>query len=189
MKRNVKVGGCHMKRNVKVGGCMKRNVKVGRWQLIKGRSIEEHFAFKATCEHEDDKKYNVYPTCEGTTFRKDKDEDSKYDSDEEMPSLCDSDLASNDDRPYGNQGIYYDSDDDENMTDSIVRALLQYIDSRIVMAEPMEASLFYEDSSELDPTTRTLLNPEAKTTNIDNVWTSACFRLDWSSLPLFLLTY
>ena len=23
--------------------------------------VEEHFAFKATCEHEDDKKYNVYP--------------------------------------------------------------------------------------------------------------------------------
>ena len=53
------------------------------------------------------------------------------------------------------------------MTDSIVRALLQYIDSRIAMAEPMEAPLFYEDSSELDPTTRTLLNPEGKTTNID----------------------
>jgi hypothetical protein len=69
---------------------------------------------------------------------------------------------------YGNQGIYYDSDADiENMTDSIVRALLQYIDLRIAMAEPMEAPLFYEDSSELDPTTRTLLNAEPKTTNID----------------------
>jgi hypothetical protein len=97
---------------------------------------EEHFTFKATCEHEDDKKYNVYPTCEGATFRKDKDEDSDYDSDEEMPSLYENDPESNDDRPYGNQGIYYDSDDDiENMTDSIVRALLQYIDSRIAMAE------------------------------------------------------
>ena len=53
-----------------------------------------------------------------------------------MPSLYESDPESNDDRPYGNQGIYYDSDDDiENMTDSIVRALLQYIDSRIAMAE------------------------------------------------------
>ena len=40
--------------------------------------VEEHFAFKATCEHEDDQKYNVYPTCEGATFRKDKDEDSDY---------------------------------------------------------------------------------------------------------------
>ena len=37
--------------------------------------VEEHFAFKVTCEPEDDKKYNVYPTCEGATFRKDKDED------------------------------------------------------------------------------------------------------------------
>ena len=124
--------------------------------------VEEHFAFKATCEHEDEKKYNVYPTCEGATFCRDKDEDSNYDSDEEMLSLYESDPESNDDRPYD-----YDSDDDENMTDSIVRALLQYIDSRIVMAEPMEASLFYEDSSELDPTTKTQLNPEAKTTNID----------------------
>jgi hypothetical protein len=51
--------------------------------------VEEHFAFKAICEHEDDKKYNVYPTCEGTTLRKDKDEDSDYDSDDEMPSLYD----------------------------------------------------------------------------------------------------
>jgi hypothetical protein len=110
--------------------------------------VEEHFAFKATCELEDDKKYNVYPTCEGATFRKDKDEDSEYDPDDEMSST-------------------YDSDDDENMTASIVRALLHYIDSRIAMAEPMEAPLFYEDSSELDPTTRTLLNPEAKPTNID----------------------
>jgi hypothetical protein len=127
--------------------------------------VEEHFAFKATCEHEDDKKYNVYPTCEGATFRKDKDEDSDYDSDEEMPSLYDSE-ADNNEHPYSNQGIYYDSDDDENMTVSIVRALLQYIDSRIAMAEPMETPLFYEDSSEIDPTTRTLLNPETQTTNI-----------------------
>jgi hypothetical protein len=61
--------------------------------------VEEHFAFKATCEHEDDKKYNVYPTREGATFRKDKDEDSDYDSDDEMPSLYDSD-ADNNDHPY-----------------------------------------------------------------------------------------
>jgi hypothetical protein len=44
--------------------------------------VEEHFAFKATCELEDDKKYNVYPTREGATFSKDKDEDSDYDPDD-----------------------------------------------------------------------------------------------------------
>jgi hypothetical protein len=128
--------------------------------------VEEHFAFKVTCEPEDDKKYNVYSTCEGATLRKDKDEDSDYDSDDEMPSLYDSD-ADNNEHPYGNQGIYYDSDDGENMTDSIVRAFLHYIDSRIAMPEPMLAPVFYEDSSELDPTTKPQLNPEAKTTNID----------------------
>jgi hypothetical protein len=76
-------------------------------------AVEEHFAFKATCKHEDENKYNIYPTCEGATFRKDKDEDSYYDSEEEMPSLYDSNAESNDYHPYGNQGLYYDSDDDE----------------------------------------------------------------------------
>jgi hypothetical protein len=66
--------------------------------------VEEHFAFKATCEHENDKKYNVYPTREGATFRKDKDEDSDYDSDDEMPSLYDSDAEDSD----------YDSEADED---------------------------------------------------------------------------
>jgi hypothetical protein len=66
--------------------------------------VEEHFAFKATCEPEDDKKYNVYPTREGATFRKDKDEDSDYDPDDEMPSLYDSDAEDSD----------YDSEADED---------------------------------------------------------------------------
>jgi hypothetical protein len=35
-------------------------------------AVEEHFAFKATCEHEDDNKYKIYPTCEGATFARTK---------------------------------------------------------------------------------------------------------------------
>ena len=58
--------------------------------------VEEHFAFKATCEHEDDKKYNVYPTCEGATFRKDKDEDEVNRIDHEIFGSDDSDAESND---------------------------------------------------------------------------------------------
>ena len=38
-------------------------------------TAEEHFTFRATCEHEDQDMYNVYPTCKGATFLKDKDKD------------------------------------------------------------------------------------------------------------------
>jgi len=58
--------------------------------------VEEHFAFKATCEHENDKKYNVYPTREGATFSKDKDEDSDYDPDDERSSTYDSNAEDSD---------------------------------------------------------------------------------------------
>jgi hypothetical protein len=58
--------------------------------------VEEHFAFKATCELEDDKKYNVYPTREGATFSKDKDEDSDYDPDDERSSTYDSNAEDSD---------------------------------------------------------------------------------------------
>ena len=109
-----------------------------------------------------------------------------------MPPLIedDSDAESNDYDPYGNQGLHYDSDDDENRTASLIRMLLEYIDSRIAVAEPIntdiedplqqpepisppeEAPSLYEDNSddgndELDPATKTSLNPEAKATNID----------------------
>ena len=58
--------------------------------------VEEHFAFKATCELEDDKKYNVYPTREGATSSKDKDEDSDYDPDDERSSTYDSNAEDSD---------------------------------------------------------------------------------------------
>jgi len=59
--------------------------------------VEEHFAFKVTCEPEDDKKYNVYPTCKEATFRKDKDtDDENYDSDAE-DSNYDSEAAEDSD--------------------------------------------------------------------------------------------
>jgi hypothetical protein len=61
-----------------------------------------------------------------------------------MPSLYDSDADSNDYHPYGNQGLYYDSYDDENRTASLVRTLLEYIDLRIAAAEPMEAPSLYD---------------------------------------------
>lgn len=40
-------------------------------------AAEEHFAFRATCEHEDQDLYNVYPTCKGATFLKDEDKDER----------------------------------------------------------------------------------------------------------------
>ena len=59
--------------------------------------VEEHFAFKVTCEPEDDKKYNVYPTCKEATFRKDKDtDDENHDSDAE-DSNYDSEAAEDSD--------------------------------------------------------------------------------------------
>jgi hypothetical protein len=110
---------------------------------------EEHFAFRATCEHEDQDMYNVYPTCKGATFLKDEDkderkriyheifgsddsdpEDSNYEAEEEtMPPLCD------------------DSSDDED-------------DERPPTSQVPKI--------ELDPATRMLLNAGAETTDIDN---------------------
>ena len=112
-------------------------------------TAEEHFTFRATCEHEDQDMYNVYPTCKGATFLKDKDkdelkriyheifgsddsdpEDSDYEAEEEtMPPLCD------------------DSSDDED-------------DER--------SSISQVPKLELDPATRMLLNAGAETTNTDN---------------------
>jgi hypothetical protein len=112
-------------------------------------AVEEHFAFRATCEHEDQDMYNVYPTCKGATFLKDEDkderkriyheifgsddsdpEDSNYEAEEEtMPPLCD------------------DSSDDED-------------DERPPTSQVPKI--------ELDPATRMLLNAGAETTDIDN---------------------
>jgi hypothetical protein len=112
-------------------------------------AAEEHFAFRATCEHEDQDMYNVYPTCKGATFLKDEDKnerkriyheilgsddidpgDSNYEAEEEtMPPLCD------------------DSSDDED-------------DERPLTSQVPKL--------ELDPATRMLLNAGAETTNTDN---------------------
>jgi hypothetical protein len=40
-------------------------------------AVEEHFAFRAACEHEDQDMYNVYPTCKGATFLKDEDKNER----------------------------------------------------------------------------------------------------------------
>jgi len=70
--------------------------------------VEEHFAFKVTCEPEDDKKYNVYPTCKEATFRKDKD------ADDERSSLYDSDAEDSD---YDSEAAEdSDYDPEENMS-------------------------------------------------------------------------
>ncbi len=63
-------------------------------------SVEEHFAFKATCKHEDNNIYNVYPTGEGATFRTDKNE-------EELNKMSHSDDSDAEDS-------YYDSEADED---------------------------------------------------------------------------
>jgi len=73
--------------------------------------VEEHFAFKATCELEDDKKYNVYPTREGATFSKDKDEDSDYDPDDERSSTYDSNAEDSDYDSEADEDIDYDPEE------------------------------------------------------------------------------
>jgi hypothetical protein len=112
-------------------------------------AVEEHFAFKATCEHEDNKIYNVYPTCEGATFRKDKDEEDELN---ELIAHYDLEHSFEFSGSEDNKSYFSEPEDSDY--------------------DPEEAPSLYEDSSddendELDPATRTSLNPEAKTTNID----------------------
>jgi hypothetical protein len=133
--------------------------------------VEEHFAFKATCEHEDKDQYNVYPTCEGATFSKDKNEDelkrihletfgsdnsdaedSDYDSEEEMPPLIYDDSSDDSDAEdynsvLGSPSLCDDSSDDEDDKCSPTPKVPQL---------------------ELDPATRKLLNTGAETTNTDH---------------------
>ena len=72
--------------------------------------VEEHFAFKATCEPEDDKKYNVYPTCEGATFRTDKNE-------EEFNKMSHSDDSDAEDSDYDSEADEVsDYNPEENMS-------------------------------------------------------------------------
>jgi len=65
--------------------------------------VEEHFAFKATCDHEDNDKYNVYPTCEGATLRTDKNEEEfnkKSHSDDSDAEDSDYDSEADEDSDY-----------------------------------------------------------------------------------------
>jgi len=109
-------------------------------------SAEEHFSFRATCEHEDKDMYNVYPTCAGATFIKDKTEDELKRIDYEIFGSEDSESeVSEPEDSYsvlGSPPICYDSSDDERSPTPQV--------------------------PKLDPATRELLNAAAETTNIDN---------------------
>ena len=109
-------------------------------------SAEEHFPFRTTCEHEDKDMYNVYPTCAGATFIKDKTEDELKRIDYEIFGSEDSESeVSEPEDSYsvlGSPPICYDSSDDERSPTPQV--------------------------PKLDPATRELLNAAAETTNIDN---------------------
>ena len=143
-------------------------------------AVEEHFAFKATCEHEDNKIYNVYPTCEGATFRKDKDEE-----DELNELIAHYDLehsfefsGSEDNKSYFSEPEDSDYDPEEEMPPLIE----DDIDAESSDSDSYSPSI-YDDSSdnendehsptpqasklELDPATRKLLNAGAETINTD----------------------
>ena len=142
---------------------------------------EEHFAFKATCEHEDNNMYNVYPTCEGATFRKDKDED-------ELSKLIDHEFFGSDDRdiPYDSTPQISDDSDaegsDYDPEEEMPPLIEDDIDAESSDSDSYSPSI-YDDSSdnendehsptpqasklELDPATRKLLNAGAETINTD----------------------
>jgi hypothetical protein len=121
--------------------------------------VEEHFAFKATCELEDDKKYNVYPTREGATFSKDKDEDSDYNHDDERSSTYDSNAEDSD----------FDSEADEDSRSPTPRlpdeAKTTNIETQPKIIENLDLVVTFSDEDSRSPTPR--LPDEAKTTNIE----------------------
>jgi hypothetical protein len=116
-------------------------------------AAEEHFAFRATCEHEDKDMYNVYPTCAGATFLEDKDEDELkridheiFGSEESEPEEASED---NDSEPEEETlpPLLYDSDDEgerplKNVsTASLLRIFLEYDDSLKAVAEPINTDI------------------------------------------------
>ena len=116
-------------------------------------AAEEHFAFRAACEHEDKDMYNVYPTCAGATFLEDKDEDELkridheiFGSEESEPEEASED---NDSEPEEETlpPLLYDSDDDEErplknvLTASLLRIFLEYDDSLKAVAEPINTDI------------------------------------------------
>jgi len=103
--------------------------------------VEEHFAFKATCEHEDNKIYNVYPTCEGATFRKDKNEEDELNQ-----------LIAHDDLEHLLE--FSGSEDNES----------NFSEPEDSDYDPEEAPSLYKDISDDE---NDELDPEAKATNID----------------------
>ena len=92
--------------------------------------VEEHFAFKATCDHEDQDMYNVYPA--GTTSLKDKTEDDlkriEYEISDSEDSESEVSEPEDSDSVLGSPQLCYDSlDDDLSLTPQLKRVPLGHL--------------------------------------------------------------